>query len=147
MLFSKKKRRITRILVVEDEPLVAFETEHHLIEEGFEIVATVDSVADAVAALSGGSEIHLVLVDMTLVDGSGLDVARAASTKGVHVMFVTAEWPGDAAKGLAAGCLGKPYAARDLTAAIAVVEKMRDGGAPPKRLPPSFSLFAGVTDT
>jgi DNA-binding response OmpR family regulator len=142
MLFGKKPRRITRILVVEDEPLVAFETEHHLTEEGFEIVATVDSVADANAVLGSGRDIHLVLVDMTLIDGSGIDVARTASGQGVHVMFVTAECPGEVARGLAAGCLSKPYAARDLTAAIAAVERVVDGGPPPKRLPPSFSLFA-----
>ena len=47
MMFGRKKRRITRILIVEDEPLVAFDTEHFLREEEFEIVATVDSVVDA----------------------------------------------------------------------------------------------------
>ena len=43
MLFVKRKRLIERILLVEDEPLVAFDTEHFLTHEGFEVVATVDS--------------------------------------------------------------------------------------------------------
>ena len=51
MIFGRKRRVITRLLVVEDEPLVAFDTEHLLTEEGYEVVATVDRVADAVAAI------------------------------------------------------------------------------------------------
>ena len=69
MLFGRKKRRITRILIVEDEPLVAFDTEYFLSESGFEVVATLDRVADATAILSGEDEIHLVLVDVELADG------------------------------------------------------------------------------
>ena len=44
MIFGRKRRVITRLLVVEDEPLVAFDTEHLLTEEGYEVVATVDRV-------------------------------------------------------------------------------------------------------
>lgn len=69
-LFGRKKRWIQRVLVVEDEPLIAFETEYFLRDEGFRIVATVDSVADALHVLRH-APLHLVLVDMTLVDGSG----------------------------------------------------------------------------
>jgi DNA-binding response OmpR family regulator len=139
MLFAKKERRITRILVVEDEPLVAFDTEHFLTTAGYEIVATLDSVADATATLAGEEEIHLVLVDVALADGSGVDVARMASERGIKVLFVTGNCPGDA-RSLAAGCLAKPYPQRDLLNAIAAIEKVLDGKAP-KRLPASFKLF------
>lgn len=141
MLFGKKKRQIERILVVEDEPLVAFDTEHLLRDEGFEIVATIDTVADALALLSDGVVIDLVLCDLSLADGSGIDVARAAAAKGVCVLFVTGDCPGEA-RALAAGCLSKPYAPRDLIAAISAVERVREGVAPPRRLPAGFSLFA-----
>jgi CheY-like chemotaxis protein len=140
MLFAKKTRRITRVLVLEDEPLVAFDAEHLLGDEGFEIVATLDRVADALALIADGVDIDLVLADLTLADGSGIDVARAASERGVPVLFVTGDCPGDA-KALAHGCLSKPYAARDLIGAIAAVEKLLDGGRP-RRLPANFSLFA-----
>lgn len=143
MLFSKKERRITHLLVVEDEPLVAFDTEHFLTGEGFEIVATLDTVAGAVEVLGNGSELHLVLVDVNLSDGSGVDVARVAQAKGVPVLFVTGSFP-DEARGLAAGFLSKPYPQRDLLAAIATIEKVLDGGKRPKRLPASFSLFLDV---
>ena len=64
MLFGRKKRRISRLLLVEDEPLVAFDTEHLLRDAEFEIVATVDRVADAIAVIGANPDrIDLVLVD------------------------------------------------------------------------------------
>ena len=140
MLFGKKERRITRVLIVEDEPLVAFDNEHFLTIEGYEIVGTLDSVVAAIEMIAGEEDIHLVLVDVELSDGSGVDVARAASERGIKVMFVTGNCPGDARE-FAAGCLSKPYPQRDLLASIAVLEKMLDGKPPPKRLPAGFSLF------
>ncbi|NIJ18363.1 DNA-binding response OmpR family regulator [Sphingomonas naasensis] len=140
MLFVKKKRLIERVLLVEDEPLVAFDTEHFLTHEGFEIVATLDSVAEALAAIEDDAAIDLVLVDVELVDGSGVEVARAAHARGMRVVFVTGNCPGEARK-LAAGCLSKPYPQRDLLAAIAAIEAVIEGRKPPRRLPASFSLF------
>ncbi|MBB5709263.1 response regulator [Sphingomonas xinjiangensis] len=139
MLFGKKKRVIERVLIVEDEPLVAFDTEHFLTSEAFEIVATVDSVADALAAIEGDETLDLVLVDVDLADGSGVEVARAARGRGVQVLFVTGHCPGEA-RSLAAGWLSKPYPQRDLLAAIAAIEAVVEGQKP-KRLPHSFSLF------
>lgn len=140
MLFGKKKRRIERVLVVEDEPLVAFDTEHFLIGEGFQIVGTVDSVASALGALDEDDVIDLLLVDVNLSDGSGVEVARAARARGIHVLFVTGHLP-DEARLLGSGCLAKPYPQRDLLAAIAAIETVIEGQNPPRRLPGSFSLF------
>ena len=140
MLFGKKKRRMERLLIVEDEPLVAFDNEHFLSAEGFEIVATVDTVAAALRVIGEeDQEIDLVLVDVSLSDGSGVDVAKAAHARGFPVLFVTGNCPGEA-KVLAAGCLSKPYPQRDLLAAIDAIEAVADGKRP-KRLPGSFSLF------
>ena len=139
MIFSKKKRSIVRLLVVEDEPLVAFDTEHLLSEQDYEIVATVDRVAHAVAILNETAEIHLVLADINLADGSGIEVAQAAAERGVPVMFVTGNCPDDA-QALAVGCLFKPYAPRDLLASIDAIEAMRQGKRK-RRLPTGFRLF------
>lgn len=139
MLFGRKKRQIVRLLVVEDEPLVAFDTEHFLSDADYEIVATVDRVADAVQILSDGAAIDLVLVDVSLADGSGVDVARAARAKGVPVLFVTGSCPPEATE-LAAGCLSKPYAPRDLIGAIGAIEAEMQGKRP-KRMPSGFRLF------
>ena len=139
MIFGRKKRQIVRLLVVEDEPLVAFDTEHFLTESEFDIVGTVDRVADAIDLIHSGTRIDLVLADVSLFDGTGLDVARAARARGIPVLFVTGNCPVEAAE-LAAGCLAKPYAQRDLLAAIDAIEA-KLGGRPPKRLPGGFRLF------
>ncbi len=148
MLFGKKKRRIVRLLLVEDEPLIAFDNEHFLTDASYTIVATVDRVADAVAVidasggLDGNAGIDLVLVDVHLADGSGVDVARAAQARGVPVMFVTGNCPVEATT-LAAGCLSKPYAPRDLLGSIAAIDARLCGTAP-KKLPPGFRLFETI---
>ena len=144
MLFGKKKRSIVKLLVVEDEPLVAFDTEHFLTDEDYEIVATVDRVSQAVAVIDSGAAIDLVLADVSLADGSGLDVARAAGARGVPVLFVTGNCPPEATA-IAAGCLAKPYNQRDLIAAIAAIETAREGGKS-KRLPAGLRLFEGTGD-
>ena len=143
MLFGKKQRRITRLLLVEDEPLVAFDTEHLLSDDNYEVVATVDRVADALAILADGVDVHLVLADVTLADGSGMDVARAAAAREVPVLFVTGGCP-DGAQDVAAGVLAKPYGKRDLLAAIAAIEATMDGRRP-KRMPSGLRLFDQVS--
>ena len=139
MLFSKRERRLKRILIVEDEPLVAFDNEHSLREAGYEVVATVDTVADAVNAID--EDVDLVLADVRLSDGgNGRDVARAAQEKGVPLIFVTGGCPDDA-RALAIGLLAKPYSQRDLLAAIETVDA-RLSGRKVRKPPRSFTLFA-----
>jgi DNA-binding response OmpR family regulator len=142
MLFGRtRKRRIENVLIVEDEPLIAFDNEHFLGDAGFNIVATVDSVAHAMAAIDASGEIDLLLVDVNLADGSGVDVAQVAHARGIPVLFATGNFP-DEARPIAAGCLAKPYPQRDLVTAIETIEAVIDGGKVPRRLPASFSLFA-----
>lgn len=139
MLFGKREPRLKRILVVEDEPLVAFDNEHLLSDAGYTVVATVDRVSDAVAVILADG-LDLVLADVSLSgDGDGIDVAKAAKTKGIPLLFVTGACPVDA-QALAVGCLAKPYSARDLLAAIEAVDAML-GGRTPKRMPAGLSLF------
>lgn len=138
MLFGKRERTIKRILIVEDEALVAFDNEHFLIDKGYEVVATVDSVAGALAEIAT-QEIHLVLADVRLADGNGIDVAQAARSRGMPVLFVTAACPVEA-QALAVGCLAKPYAQRDLLAALEAVDAALAGDRP-RRTPRGLSLY------
>jgi two-component system, response regulator PdtaR len=139
MLFGKSGRTINRIVIVEDEPLVAFDNEHLLRDAGYEITATVDTVPQAVAAIVEG--VDLVLADVNLSDGgNGRDVARIAQERGVPLIFVTGACPDDA-RSFAVGLLAKPYSQRDLLLAIDAVDA-KLGGRKPKRAPKSFTLFA-----
>ena len=138
MLFGRRERMIKRILIVEDEPLVAFDNEHFLRDAGYEIVATVDTVLEAVDAIGQG--VDLVLADVNLSDGgNGRDVAHKAQEHGVPLVFVTGACPPDA-RLLAVGLLAKPYSQRDLLGAIDTIEATI-AGREPKRVPRSFTLF------
>ena len=139
MLFSKRERRISRIMIVEDEPLVAFDNEYMLKDAGYEIVATVDNYTDA-ADVIAREAIDLVLTDISLAgDGDGIDVARAASAKGIPVLFVTGNCTEDA-KALAVGCLAKPYTERVLLSTLAAVDDHLQG-RPQRRLPGELTLY------
>lgn len=138
MLLSRRERIIRRLLIVEDEPLLAFDNEHFLSEAGFLIVATVDRVAQAQAVLEK-ELVDLVLADIRLSSGdSGLDVAVAAMRCHVPVLFVTGTCP-DEARELCVGWLAKPYSHRSLRGAIDVVEA-RIAGRATGRLPKGLTL-------
>ncbi|MBX3593793.1 response regulator [Sphingomonas sp.] len=139
MLFGRKKRRLLRLLLVEDEPLVAFDAEHFLSDEGFEIVATVDSVGEAIGHIIAPGTIDLVLVDLGLADGNGADVAHAARAEGIPVLIVTGRNL-DEVEPICHGCLSKPYPQRDLLAAIVAIEAVIEGKTP-RRLPATMRLF------
>ena len=139
MLFGKRERAIRRILIVEDEPLVAFDNEHLLRECGYDVVATVDTLAEAVRVI-GDEEVDLVLSDIKLNgDGDGMDVARAAAAAGVPVLFVTANCPIEA-RSLGLGCLAKPYTDKILRNALEAVDR-KVRGKRLKRLPAGLSLY------
>jgi DNA-binding response OmpR family regulator len=139
MLFGKRERRISRIMIVEDEPLVAFDNEYMLQDAGYEVVATVDSVADALAVIEAQA-LDLILTDISLSgEGDGTDVARAAGAKGIPVLFVTGNCT-EEGKSLALGCLSKPYGARVLLGALHAIDDHIQGKKV-KKLPEQLTLY------
>jgi CheY-like chemotaxis protein len=143
MLFGKRKQVVKRILIVEDEPLTAFDNENILGDAGYEIVATVDGIEEALEALER-EEVHLVLSDLRLREQqSGIQLAQAAKEKGVPTLFATGHrYPG--ASEIAVGCLLKPYTERQLIKAIESVDRHLQGEKvkPPKGL----ELFVAVDE-
>ena len=139
MLFARKAHRIKRILIVEDEPLIAFDTEYALTDAGFEVVATVDNVSAAVEVIEK-EKLDLLLVDLGLTDGgSGVEVAAAARRNSMHVLFVTGRCP-KGAESLGIGCLEKPFTHKDLKAAIEAVETLLSRGVV-KKGPAGLTLY------
>ncbi len=135
MLFGKRKRAVKRILVVEDEPLTAFENETMLADAGYVVVATLDSFEDAVAILER-EQVDLILSDVRLrSQQTGIDLARAAKAKGIPTLFATGQ-PYPEAPTVAVGCLIKPYSGRQLKAALEAVDRHLTGETikPPKGL-------------
>jgi DNA-binding response OmpR family regulator len=111
-----------RVLVVDDEADFLATYERLLRRQGYEVV-TATSRATGLAALAGEPP-HLVISDVRLPDGDGLDVVRAARglPEPMPVIVVTG-YPSHETRraALAAGAttfLAKPFAAAVLLAAI-----------------------------
>ena len=135
MLFGKRKRIVNRILIVEDEPLTAFDTENLLGDAGYDVVATLDRFADAIATLDR-EPVDLVLCDVRLTgERTGIDLAKEARRRGVPLLFVTGAAP-DNAEDLVIGVLMKPYTHRTLKSALTAVDCYLAGekARPPKGL-------------
>ena len=144
MLFGKRKRIVKRILIVEDEPLTAFDNEVMLGDLGYEVVATLDNFDDAIEHLDT-DKLDLVLSDYRLSgERTGLDLARAAKNRGIPILFATGHRLPDESQQLALGCISKPYSERTLKAALDAVDKHLGGEKvkPPK----GFAFFAHKED-
>ena len=127
MLFGKRNRVVKRILVVEDEPLTAFDNEVTLADLGYEVVATLDNFDNAIALL-GREQIDLVLTDVRLSgERTGIDLAKAAKERGIPVLFSTGMKLPDDASAFALGCLSKPYNERQLRHALDSVDRVLAG--------------------
>lgn len=112
-----------RILIVEDEFLIALELESLLQDAGHDVVGIAASSEEAIAL---GRELSpdLAFVDIHLADGlTGIDVARElADRHHVTVLFMTANAkriPEDFAG--ARGVIAKPYTERGVKEALAYV--------------------------
>jgi two-component SAPR family response regulator len=143
MLFERRKQIVKRILIVEDEPLTAFDNETMLGDAGYEVVATVDDLDEALKVLDR-EEVHLILSDVRLrKDQTGIDLARAAKQRRVPTLFATGHSYAGASE-VAVGCLMKPYTERQLMKAIECVDRHLQGEKvkPPKGL----ELFIAVED-
>lgn len=139
MLFERKQRTINRLLIVEDEPLVAFDLEHALEQAGYTVVGTVDRYRDAMPLLDSEA-IDLVLCDVRLTgERDGIALAREVRGRGMQVLFVSGAQP-DGAEDLALGWLAKPYSHKQLLDAIAAADAASSGRRP-KRLPAGLSLY------
>lgn len=132
-----------RILVIEDEALVAMELRFVLEDLGHEVVGT---AADARTArrLVQETEIDLALVDIHLSDGpTGIDLGRELGQElGVTVLFMTAN-PGMVRNGVAGtiGVLSKPTDERAVQTAVDYALRRR-AGRPIEYAPPELQLFA-----
>lgn len=113
------------ILVVEDEGDIRTLIGYNLGQEGYEVELTVDlrSAREALRVLRP----HLVILDLMLPDGSGLDLARQIRTSpglaDVPILFVTAQSLDDDLKTYPFSqkddYLPKPFSIRELLARVA----------------------------
>jgi response regulator of citrate/malate metabolism len=96
------------VLIVDDERLTReLHAEYVARVEGFEVVGECAGARAAVTAvLDHGDRIDLVLLDMTMPDGSGLDVARYVRSRSADVDLMAITGVRDAENVRAAAALG-----------------------------------------
>jgi CheY-like chemotaxis protein len=116
--------RKPRLLVVDDDWLIAIQIEHHLQDAGYEVVGTAADAAEAVR-LAGCKRPDLVLIDIRLRGGSdGVAAAREILERfAIPSLFVSAHADaGTRARAQASRPLGwvqKPFTVGELVTAVA----------------------------
>jgi len=121
-----------RILVIEDEVKMSGFIRKGLEEAGY--VVEVAQSASAGLMLSANGEFDLVILDVMLPDGNGIDVARQLRNedfKGFILMLTALGGTKDRVRGLDAGAddyLPKPFEFDELLARVRALLRRREGG-------------------
>ena len=116
-----------RILIVEDEMLVAMELESLLEDLGHEVVGIAPDLQSARQHFD--EDLDLALVDLNLRDGlTGPEIGRNLSSQGVTVLFVTAN-PRLLGEGIAGaiGVITKPADEDMVRSAVSYALAVRTG--------------------
>lgn len=128
---------MSKILVVEDEILVAMEFENLLHDLGHQSVGI---ASDSRRAMELAGDAEVAFVDLNLIDGpTGVELGRALAGRGVTVVYMTAN-PEQLGQGVAGtiGVIAKPADNAELCQvvdyAIAVRRSAETTTLPPRRL-------------
>ena len=105
------------ILLAERDPYAAEFAEFFLKTEGFEVVLAMDA-AEAVGALAADRP-QLVIIDLLISGGAGLELCRSVHARGIPVMAVSSVATRDAAlEAGASAFLQKPFEPLHLVSAV-----------------------------
>ena len=118
------------ILVIEDEPDIRRNLEYNLGREGF-IVSSVASLYDAEQKLQNNNDFSLLLLDLMLPDGSGLDLCKKIKgnpeTESIPIIILTAKDDEvDRVVGFELGAddyVTKPFSVRELILRVKAILK------------------------
>ncbi|AHL76457.1 chemotaxis protein CheY [Stutzerimonas stutzeri] len=134
-----------RILLVEDDPILALIAACALEEEGHQIVGPAYDDQQALALVeSQGADIALVDINLAGHDEGVSLVRNLRQRHGIASVFVSGQ-PEAARKNadVALGLLRKPYEPSDLARCVDVAQAILEGGAPlPTPLPATLEIFS-----
>lgn len=109
-----------KVLIVEDDTAIIQALEEYLRTEGFQTVS-VSGQREAFVSMEQGNA-DLLLLDIALSEGNGLEVCRAAKARGLPVIFLTASGDENSVvRGLDMGAddyIAKPFRPRELVSRI-----------------------------
>lgn len=129
-----------KILIVEDEFMVAMTLKALIQRLGYEVVGIADDVVSATDQAEQNRP-QLAFVDIQLAKGtSGIDAAAELTKRGVVCIFLTGNPPGGPKPELALGCLPKPFSDKVLAGALKIGEAVIQGTPLPEP-PPGLQLY------
>ena len=118
MLNGNSKAR--RVLVVEDEPILAMNIEDMLTELGHLVTATATRI-DKALSLAEGGEFNLAALDINLAGSNTFQVAAILRRRGIPFIFTSGYGADDLVDGYRrAHLLTKPFGLNDLEHMIAL---------------------------
>jgi CheY-like chemotaxis protein len=133
-----------KVLIVEDDLMMADMVEEILAQNGYEICGIAPTVAEAVA-LGRRHKPDLALIDMRLADGGrGTDAAaQLAAFAKLGILYASGNMS-QVKQAASAGdaCLAKPYRDVDLLRALEIVAEIVAKGTASPPFPPGFELLA-----
>ena len=107
-----------KLLIVEDEALVAMLIEDTLIDIGHSVVGIADRVAEAIR-IADRDRPDMALCDVKLLDGeSGITVAEELAERGIVCLFVSGNCPLEVSHPLIVGCVAKPFRVHSIAQAV-----------------------------
>ena len=109
-----------RILIVEDEALIAMMAEDMIDAAGASVAGIATSVPAALAAIEAGG-FTAVMLDVNLGSTNSMEVADALKARGVPFLFTTGGTDGIDSQHRDAPILAKPYTIADLEKALAAL--------------------------
>jgi two-component system, response regulator PdtaR len=133
---------VMRILIVEDEPIIALSTQADLEAAGHTVVGLAVTSDEAIN-LAASCHPDLVLMDIRLAEGNGVEAAQAIHSRwAIPSLFATSyvEHSGAVCRA-ALGCLRKPYDYRSLVRSIQIVEQVMNGFEPTLSPPRNLELY------
>jgi CheY-like chemotaxis protein len=129
-----------KILVVEDEALVAMLIEDALGLHGHQVVGVADT-ATAAFAIVERDRPDMALCDVRLADGdSGVSIAETLAASGIICLFLSGNCPSSSAHPQIVGCLPKPFHTASIGAAIQAAHAIARG-EPPAQPPPGMLIY------
>ncbi|USU05459.1 response regulator [Sphingomonadaceae bacterium OTU29MARTA1] len=132
--------RSLKLLVVEDEALVAMLVEDALTLHGHRVVGIADTLA---SALETADREHpdMALCDVKLALGdNGIAVAQALAGRGIPSIFLSGNCPAGAGHPLILGCIAKPFHNATLGDAVNAAYAITRGETP-ARMPSMLTLY------
>ena len=142
---QKGSRRMLKVMIAEDDLLMADMLEDVLVQSGYEVCGIARTVEKAVE-LGEQHKPDLAILDLRLAEGGiGTDIAVRLNRHGSMGVLYASGNAGQMGLTKADGeaCLGKPYRATDVVRALEIVEQMVSTGEASRPFPKGFYVLNG----